>query len=75
MGGCVNNEDDDEKEITSENEDEGVIHRVIIEYEKETNRDTLDKVIEECQDNTPPTDMEEGVNNEDDDEKEIKADN
>ena len=23
---CVNNEDDDEKEITSDNEDEGVIH-------------------------------------------------
>ena len=28
----VNNEDNDEKEITAENEDEGVIHRDIIEY-------------------------------------------
>ena len=30
----LNNEDDDEKEITVENEDEGEIHRNIIEYEK-----------------------------------------
>ena len=29
---CVNNEEDDKKKITSENEDEGVIHRVSTEY-------------------------------------------
>ena len=42
----VNNEDDDEKEITADNEDEYVIHRDITENEKETNRYNLDKVIE-----------------------------
>ena len=41
----VNNEDDDEKEITTDNEDEGVIHRYIKNYEKETNMDNLGKVI------------------------------
>ena len=30
----VNNEDDDEKETTSKNEDEGLIHRDITENEK-----------------------------------------
>ena len=47
MQKCVNNEDDDEKEITADNEDEGVINRDITEHEKETNQDTLDKLIEE----------------------------
>ena len=46
----VNNEDDDEKEITAENEDEGEIHRDIKQYEKENNWYSLDKVIEECPD-------------------------
>ena len=41
----VNNEDDDEKEITSENEDGGVVHINITENEKETIRNTLNKVI------------------------------
>ena len=27
MEGCVNNEDDEEKEIATEDKDEGVIHR------------------------------------------------
>ena len=34
MKKCVNNEEDYKKEITSENEDEGLIHIVCIEYEK-----------------------------------------
>ena len=42
----VNNGDDDEKERTAENEDEGEIHRDMTEYEKETNWDSLDKVTE-----------------------------
>ena len=58
----VNNEDNDKKEITSENEYQGVIHRDIIEYEKETIWDTMDKVIEECPNATSPVDMEECVN-------------
>ena len=44
----VNNEDDDKKEITAENEDEGEIQKDITKYEKETNLDALDKVIEDC---------------------------
>ena len=75
MEEVVNNEYEDEREITPENEYEGVIHRDMTENEKETIRDTLDKVIEECPDDTSPVDMEEGVNNEDDDEKEIMAQN
>ena len=74
MEKCVNNKEDDKKEITSENEDEGVIHRDITEYKKETNQDTLDKVIEESPDDTSPIDMEECVNNKND-EKEITAEN
>ena len=46
----VNNEDADEKEITADNEDEGVIHKDITENEIETNWDALDKVIECCLD-------------------------
>ena len=34
MEESVNNEDDEEKEIKTENEDEGLIHIVCIEYEK-----------------------------------------
>ena len=34
MEKCVNIEDDDKKEITEENEYEGVIHRVITDDEK-----------------------------------------
>ena len=37
MEGFVNNEDDDEKENTAENKNQGVIHRDIIKGEKETN--------------------------------------
>ena len=35
----------------------------------------MDKVIEEFPDDTSPIDIEEGVNNEDNDEKEITANN
>ena len=35
----------------------------------------MDKVIEECPDDTSPIEMEEGVNIEDDDKKEITAEN
>ena len=45
MEECLNYKDDDEKEKTAENKNEDVIHRDIIENEKETNRDTLGKVI------------------------------
>ena len=67
----VNNEDDDKKEITEENEDEGEIHRDIKEYKKENNRDALDKVITECPDNIFPPEMEKYVNDKvyDDNEK------
>ena len=41
----LNNEDEDEKEITSENEYEGVIHRDITDNIKENIQDILDKVI------------------------------
>ena len=34
MDKCVNNEGEEKKEITADNEDEGVIHRAITEYEK-----------------------------------------
>ena len=51
-----------------------LIHRVVTEKGKETNRDTLDKAIEECPDETSPVEMEEGVNNEDYDEKETEND-
>ena len=40
-----NNEDDDEKEITSENSDEGIIHIAITENERGNISDKLDKVI------------------------------
>ena len=50
----VHNKDDDEKEITADNEDEGVKHRDVIEYEKETNWDTLYKVIGKFPDDTSP---------------------
>ena len=46
MEKCVNNEEDDKKEIKADNKNEVVIHRVITEYEKETSRHTLDKAIE-----------------------------
>ena len=46
-----------------------VIYRVITKNEKETNLDTLDKVIQELPDETYPVNIQEGVNNEDDDEK------
>ena len=62
----VKNEYGDGKEITAENEYEGEIHRYITENEKETNRYTLDKVIEGFPVYTSPVEMEEGVNNEDD---------
>ena len=65
----INNEEDDKKEITADSEDEGVIHRISKEYEKDTNGDTLDKVIESLPYDTSPIEMEEGVNNEYDDQK------
>ena len=34
MEKCVNNEEDDKTEITVDNEDECVIHRVSTDYEK-----------------------------------------
>ena len=37
---------DDDKENPAENKNEGVIHRYIIENEKETKHDTLIQVIE-----------------------------
>ena len=49
-----------------------LIHRVIIEKGKETNWDTLDNAIEGCPHESFPVDMEEGVNNEDGDEKETE---
>ena len=52
-----------------------LIHIVITENDNETNQDTLDNIIEECPDYNFPAEMEEGVNNEDDDEKEIKSEN
>ena len=42
----LNNEDDYKKEITAENEYEGVIHRYITENERETIQDNLGKLIE-----------------------------
>ena len=69
MQKCVNIKEDDKKEITAENKDEVLIHRVSTQYEKETNQDTLNKVIEEFPYDTSPIDMEEVVNNGDDDEK------
>ena len=65
----VKNDVNDEKEITAENEDLGVINRYVIENEVETNQDILDKVLSEWPDDTSPIGMEEGVNNEDDGEK------
>ena len=64
MEEVVNNEYEDEREITPENEYEGVIHRDMTENEKETIRDTLDKVIEECPDDTSPVEMQDCVNDE-----------
>ena len=43
---CPDGQDEDKKEKTAENKNEGVIHRDISENEKETNWDTLKKVIE-----------------------------
>ena len=65
----INNEYGNEKERTDENEYKCVIHRDITDDEKYTIWDTLDKLIEEFPDETSPVDMEEGVNNEDDDDK------
>ena len=70
----VNNEEDDKKEITADNEDEGVIHRDIKEYEKYTIWYTWNKLIEECPYKNYSVDMEGGINNEDY-EKEIKSQN
>ena len=68
MEGCLNDEYDDEKEKTADNVNEGVINRDITENEKETNQDTLKKLIEECPDDTSPVEMEDCVNDEVDDE-------
>ena len=65
----VNNEDDDEKEITPENEHEGVIHINITDYKWDTIQDNLNKLIEELPNDTSPVEMEECVNNEDNDKK------
>ena len=58
--------DNDEKKITPEKKDKNLIHRVITEMGKETNQDTLDKLIKGCPDDTSPVEMKEGVNNEND---------
>ena len=42
---CPDYQDDDEKEKIAEHKNEGVIHRGITEKEKETDQDTLKKVI------------------------------
>ena len=52
----VNNEDNDQKE--TENKDKGVIHRYITENKKETNRYTLDTVVEGFPQDTSPGYME-----------------
>ena len=49
-------------EKTTENENEGLIHRYFTENEKETNQDTLNRFIEEFPDDTSPVVMEECVN-------------
>ena len=49
---------------TAENKNEGVIHTDITENEKETNWDTLKKVIEKWAYDTSPVVMEEFVNDE-----------
>ena len=67
---CVNNEDYDKKEITVKNGYEGVINRDITENERGIIQDTLDKVIEECPDETSSVEMEEGVYDKVDDENE-----
>ena len=41
----------------SREDNEGIIHRDIIENEKETNQDTVEKAIEEFPDDTSPVDM------------------
>ena len=69
MEKSVNNEEDDKKEISAENEDEGLIQIVSTEYQIEINRDTMYKLTEEFPYGTSPIEMEEGVNNEDDDKK------
>ena len=46
------------KKKTAENKNESVIHRDIIENEKETHRDTFDKVIEECLDDKTPAEID-----------------
>ena len=70
MKECVNNEDYDKKEITVKNGYEGVINRDITENERGIIQDTLDKVIEECPDETSSVEMEEGVYDKVDDENE-----
>ena len=75
MKSGVNNEYNDEKQITAENKGEGVIQRDITNNEKDTIQDTLDKLIEKLTDETSPVEMEEGVNNKDENEKEKTLDN
>ena len=41
-----------------------MIHRYITENENEHNQDILEKLIEECPEDTSPVKMEEGVNDE-----------
>ena len=75
MQECVSNEDDDKKEITADNEGEGVIHRDITDCENVNIWDTVGKVIQEFPDDTSSIDMKEGVENEDDEKKEITSEN
>ena len=55
---------DEQKENTTENENEGVIHRDMNENEIATHRDTLKRVSEECPYGISSVVMKEYVNNE-----------
>ena len=61
---CPDDQDDDKKQITPYRINKGVIHKYIEDNEKETNRDTSNKVIEEFPDDTTPYDMKECGNDE-----------
>ena len=63
------------KSKKQKNKNEGVIHIDITENKKETNRDTLNNLIEEFPDDTTSEEMEECLNDEDDDEQRKTAAN
>ena len=59
--------DEEEGEKTAETINEDVIHRNMNKNGTETNRDTLEEIIYECSDDTPPVVMEGYVNEDLDD--------